>query len=342
MRHNDRMTPQQLEALVLAAIDQLRAVGQIEDDRIEVKREWPGPQKARQLAGAANRARGNDLIYIIGLDEKTGLVHSTAGKDVASWWSQMSARFDQMGPDMVRHINVPTGNGEAVTAVLFATDRAPYMVTIEGGGAAEREVPIRDGTRTRSARRDELLRMLIPEVSSPPVVLLSSSVRGEWDGAIPTVSGRSGRPESTTLIGNADVFVEHVGPDGRLFPFHEMFVELSSGDIRFAARVSLYGSTGEGQAPAFGVQVRGDGVAVTGPGIFSFKFVVSRPADLRDQLNPVKVWDLKILLGVTGSSRPARIDAELHRESGRQQKSGSGYGPRESFGLWAFQKTPSS
>ena len=74
MRDNVDMTPQQLEALVLTAIDCVRSGGQIEDDRIEVKRDWPGISKARQLAGAANRARGDALIYLIGLDEKTGIV----------------------------------------------------------------------------------------------------------------------------------------------------------------------------------------------------------------------------------------------------------------------------
>lgn len=88
------MTPQQLELLVLQSVQRVRSGQQSEDDRIEIKREWPAPEKARQLAGAANKLRGHELIYIIGLDEKTGRVHPTGSTQVADWWPQMTARFE--------------------------------------------------------------------------------------------------------------------------------------------------------------------------------------------------------------------------------------------------------
>ncbi len=172
------MTRQQLEAAVLAAVDQLRMHHQQEDDRIEFKREWPGPEKARQLAGAANRASGSYLIYVIGVDERSGDVVPALGVDPADWWAQMEARFGQVAPELLMHLTVYLGDGSAVTALLFSTERAPYLVKT-AGGSPELEIPIRDGTRTRSARRDEVLRLLVPAVSFPPAVLLGASLRGE-------------------------------------------------------------------------------------------------------------------------------------------------------------------
>ncbi len=69
---------------MLSAVDRVRAGGQVEDDRIELKRDWPAVSKARQLAGAANRSAGSPIIWVIGLDEQTGQVHPTTSSDPAS------------------------------------------------------------------------------------------------------------------------------------------------------------------------------------------------------------------------------------------------------------------
>lgn len=329
------MTPQQLEALVLAAIERVRGGGQIEDDRIEVKRELPEPSKARQLGGAANRGRGAPLIYIIGLDEKTGTVHPNGGTDVASWWSQMSARFDQLPPEMVRHLNIPVGLGESVTAIQFATDRAPYVVTSNVGGSPEREVPLRDGTRTRSATRSELLRMLIPEVGNPPVVILSGSLSGQWNAK---VEPDQGRDESTSLSGSVELFIEHIGPKGILLPLHEMFVELVSGDLRLRPGIWLRGGGKEAPPPpAFGLQVRPDGIASTGPGRVPLRFNWSAAGDHREKLSAVDVWTLTVQLGVTGATRPVRADVELARLR-RANRNGVPDSPHyEALPNWGYQ-----
>ena len=166
------MTPQQLEVLVLAAVERARKLQPIEDDRIEVKREWPEPaKKASQLAGSANRARGEVVIYVIGVDEKTGLIHNPGSVEPAVWVAQVAAEFDGVPPDFLLHQNVPIDENESVVAILFGTDRAPYVVKTSGGNS-EFDVPIRELTRTRSARRDELLRMLVPTTAVPPLLLL--------------------------------------------------------------------------------------------------------------------------------------------------------------------------
>lgn len=56
-------------------------------------------------------------------------MHDISGTDILDWWGQMTPKFDQLPPEMVRHISVPVGeNGEHVVAVAFASDRTPYLV----------------------------------------------------------------------------------------------------------------------------------------------------------------------------------------------------------------------
>jgi hypothetical protein len=110
-----------LEARVISAVDRIRTGQQVEHDLIECKRSWPQESKARQLAGSLNRAGGDPVVYIIGIDEKTGDVHDVSGTDVVDWWGQITPKFDQIPPEMVRHISVPVGDkGEHVVAVAFA------------------------------------------------------------------------------------------------------------------------------------------------------------------------------------------------------------------------------
>lgn len=66
---------------------------------------------------------------------------------------------------------MPT-TGQSVVAVLFDTERAPFTVKNPafgqtGGGPVELEVPWRDGTRIRSARRSELVQLLSPLAERP-------------------------------------------------------------------------------------------------------------------------------------------------------------------------------
>lgn len=64
------MRIQQVEEKVLNAVETVLAGGSVEDSRIECKSDWPSVDKVRQLAGHANAARGETIIWIIGIDEK--------------------------------------------------------------------------------------------------------------------------------------------------------------------------------------------------------------------------------------------------------------------------------
>ena len=86
----------ELETRALAAVDALRRGERIEDDLIECKCIWPDPAKApRQLAGSCNRATGEPVIWIVGVDESTGKTYLRGSEDPADWWAQVGKRFDQ-------------------------------------------------------------------------------------------------------------------------------------------------------------------------------------------------------------------------------------------------------
>jgi len=303
------MTPQQLEALVMETINQVRSGNGVEDDRIELKRDWPDMSKARQLAGAANRANGNPLIYVIGIDERTGLTLPLTATDTADWWSQMSSRFDAIAPDLLSHIHVPLGVGDAVTALLFSTDRVPYLVKSENGGSPEREVPMRDGTRTRSARRDELLRMLVPVSLVPKALLLEAELEATWFEA------RKPKPALCVLSCHVNVFLEHTSPASVLLPMHEMSATLIADDIELDMEVDFWRHSvaKEAAPPAFGVHVRHDGVVVTGPGTFRTDLSGEMADADRYLLQGIREWRLKISFGVAGASRAVLAEGRLSR-----------------------------
>ena len=64
-------------------------------------------------------------------------------------------------------------NGNTIVALLFETDRAPFVVKAQNGYL---EVPWREGTRTNSARRSDLVRLLAPVVRLPRFEIMGGSV----------------------------------------------------------------------------------------------------------------------------------------------------------------------
>lgn len=117
-------------------------------------------------------------MCLIGVDEKQGVIGTTA-KDPARWYSAVAAEFDSIAP-VERIINVPW-NGRMV-AVVFETDRAPFVVSnpelgARAGVVVAREVPWRTATQIRSATRSEILRLLTPLQGSPDFDLVGGELR---------------------------------------------------------------------------------------------------------------------------------------------------------------------
>jgi hypothetical protein len=88
--------------------------------------------------------------------------------------------FDGIAPSIV-DVNVPYED-HTVAALCFETDRAPYVVNVGDQGPTTREVPWREATRVRSAKREELLRILVPTLREPEIEVLKAEyeVQSRW------------------------------------------------------------------------------------------------------------------------------------------------------------------
>jgi hypothetical protein len=157
----------------------VNAGSSVEDSRVELKSEWPKPeQAARQIAAHANAARGAPILWLIGVDEKKGTI-GVKHDELANWFPSVVSFFEGITPEFL-DVNI-IDTDLTITALLFYTERAPFLVKnpsfgIKSGGPVELEVPWREGRRTRTARRADLIRLLEPLIRMPKIELLGSKV----------------------------------------------------------------------------------------------------------------------------------------------------------------------
>lgn len=170
------MQHHQIEAWALRVIERVLARQPLEDARVELKAEWPTDhaKAARRIAGHANAARGAPILWLVGVDEVRGLVGAEPN-DLATWWPQVRRNFEGIMPALV-DLNL-SHSGHALAALFFETTRAPFVVRNPVSGPVEYEVPWREGTAVRSARRDELLQILSPLQMLPTVEVMSAELK---------------------------------------------------------------------------------------------------------------------------------------------------------------------
>lgn len=325
-----------LEAKVITAVDRIRDGQLVENDLIECKRSWPQENKARQLAGSLNRAGGDAVVYIIGIDDKTGGVHDVSDTDVLDWWNQIVGKFDHTPPEMIRHIDVQVGDGEHVVAVAISSDRAPYVVKT-GSANPSLEVPMREGTGTRSARRDELLRLLIPTVRLPEVVVLDVSLRGEFYSQ----GGRAGT-QTLSCTGQLRIYVEHNGNGLVTLPAHGMRGRVTIQERVFDLSIeppmeSVSIPTG---TKTIGVQRPSDGASLTRPGAVPLQLEVKGLSpDDKSLFVATETMEIEVVLEVLHSVRPLKIAATLSRdrESNMHKPEDDVFGATWTPGSWRFK-----
>lgn len=168
------MRRHEVEAWILSVADLVKSGRQNEDSRVELKAEWIDPyEAARRIAGHANAARGAEILWIIGLHPDDGVV-GAKDEDLAQWWPQVESQFDGQPPELDFDLVVPVDD-DAVVGLLMSTTAAPYVIRNRGKGP-DREVPWRQATRIRPARREELIRMLSPVRSRPSFEVLAASL----------------------------------------------------------------------------------------------------------------------------------------------------------------------
>jgi hypothetical protein len=140
-----------------------------EDSYVELKTDWPPEADiARQLAGHANAARGEPILWLIGVKDGEEVCGISAPKDPGAWYQVVRSAFDGAPPDV--QIVFVTWRDRQVCALLFETDNPPYVVkNTSGKGPFQHEVSWREGTLTRSAHKHELLKLLLPLQRLPQI-----------------------------------------------------------------------------------------------------------------------------------------------------------------------------
>lgn len=172
------MDKRRVELRVADIVDHVVSGGQIEDDYVECKRDWPSDHRkaARQIAGLCNAARGEDVLWIVGLDEDGHCVSPLTDTEHSNWWGQIRRCFAELAPELDT-LTVPTTSGKRVVALVFTTDRSPYVVTTPNAGPVHREVPWRESNSTDSATRAQLLHLLVENAAVPAIEFITPLVK---------------------------------------------------------------------------------------------------------------------------------------------------------------------
>jgi hypothetical protein len=190
-----RMKASDVEAWVVRVLERLQRGERHEDDRVELKLELPDDpsRAARRIAGHANQARQERILWIIGATDREGADPipglTPHGPDAADWWKPVEARFDEVSPNPT--FALVHFEDRLVLGIGFDTSRPPYVVKVRGDGQ-DREVPWREATSVRSAKRHDLVRLLVPLTDLPVITVIGGYLsvnqvdgnRWQWFGAV--------------------------------------------------------------------------------------------------------------------------------------------------------------
>lgn len=228
------MQQQRLEAKVLRYVEAVLAGRRIEDDRVECKSEWPEDHRkaARQIAGLANAARGESILWLVGIDDARGRLTDPGASDPAEWWPRVSRWFAQLAPEL-SILTVPLSGG-AVIALEFDTSRSPYVVTTRGEGGVDREIPWREGTALRSAHRSELLQSLVGEAQVPRFDVISAELRVQHHA-----DRYNYKPGTLLLETMVRAYLE--APEPVRLPEHRWTLEVAAGDVTHSLPFEIEG-----------------------------------------------------------------------------------------------------
>jgi hypothetical protein len=197
---------EEVERWLVTVVDRIEQGLRVEDDRVECKRQLiDHTRAARRLAGHANQARSDRILWIIGVDEDASppsIVGLQPGApDPADWWARVEAKFDREAPSPV-FVHHDVG-AATLLGIGFDTSRLPFVIQLPTDNP-NREVPWREGTYIRSANRVDLLKLLVPLTDRPDITML--------DGYLEVVGERhdhrDGPPDFLALHGRANLYVD--------------------------------------------------------------------------------------------------------------------------------------
>lgn len=251
-----------IELRVREALRVLRAAGKVEDAGLELKGSPPSADtKAAQLAGAANAAGGESIVWVFGIADDGAFV-DISGFEFDDWFARMPGQFD--GPYPEPTIAWLEHERNAILAVSFRTDHAPYVVK-RVADPRQRETPWREGAHTRTATRSELIRMLLPQARLPHIEILGGSV------AFEPQPGQS--PDLVKdVVFAAELFVDPADANGFHLSKHRCELSVQLGEKTFVAtagNVALQATDHERYPQTAAVRPTSAGLHIQGPGSFA-------------------------------------------------------------------------
>lgn len=117
---------------------------------------------------------------------------------------------------------------KTVVALFFNTDRSPFVVKNPvfgqpSAGPVEREVPWREGTAVRTARREDLIRLLAPIRLLPDVELLSARLTCHY------LAPKEGRPTRYGWELDTELYISSSRSGRMIIPYHKCEARFSIG-----------------------------------------------------------------------------------------------------------------
>lgn len=181
-------------------------------------------------AGHANAAGGEPILWLVGVDQVTTKLTGFPAEDTAAVWRRLLREFNgHHAPEPSTDVRVPWKNS-AVLAIRFETDQPPYVVRNAASGPVDWDVPWRTLTETRSATREQLLRILVPVSRQPTVDVRPSTL---------FIEERDGEEKRDFWQVALALYI--VPPeDGRyVYPFKDFVVDVSVGDVAISFQEHL-------------------------------------------------------------------------------------------------------
>lgn len=300
-----RMTPSEIQARATAAIDRVRRGLPHEDQCVEMKGDWIDPVKAaRRFAALCNAARHEDVLIVVGV-KPDGTFSKCPPAELANWWAQVEACFDQQAPPM-QNVLVPWADGNVAVALWLDSTFAPYVIT-STGCSHEREIPWREGNRTRTARRHEVLLTLARATQPPDVKILSASV-----DLLVEDDGRR------LIRIDGQIYVVPKASSQIVFPVHlaSALISTTSGDIECGFAHVGPGTTPSRHGPLQIGNIQGTRTEciVGGPGNIHFTAV----GKLASGSTPLPLGSLKITLGVEPTGARVSVRTTLEAQGDRK------------------------
>lgn len=205
-----------LEHKVRRIISAVKTGQPVEDTLIELKSEWSkdSHRAARRIAAHANAAHGESITWVFGVDEKGKIVTGVDEIEMANWVQSVGKHFDGLAPALITHTNIRIED-KTIVALHFETSRSAPFVIKNGQNL---EVPWREGTLTRSAKREELLSILLPIVKTPNIEIRSAELNfGVRRGShITSLGGHSEESHAWTI--KATLYIEPKRPETIFIP----------------------------------------------------------------------------------------------------------------------------